>query len=506
MRCLEREPSARPQSARDVLALLDGRATPMPLKPAAPLADAVMVESLAVLPFAYRGPSDDDYLGTGLAEELVDVLGRLRGSRVLAFSATHSLGPLADPIDVANRLAVGHVVAGSVQLRGRDVRITARLLDADGSQRWSERFSGELDDVFELQESMSQRIAEALRLELSTHSHGKLPREAVELYFRARRHILRDGYAEVDGPLADLEECIALAPGFTPAYGLHAAASARSWFTANVMSSNEEAGERARESVRRALLAAPEHPDTHLARGILALQELDHAGASRAFVRALELAPTLALAQSYLGSIQMELGRLDEARRRFRLAADLDPTLMAFAHVNLARLAFFEGDWLGYEKSLEVCRGFADDGPARFLEVRAALWSRDPAALERLGAAVSDRRMHFGLVIDLAKGTLPAEQGEAQLRAFLAGLDNPRFQQLVRQLAIEGLANADPERAMAWLRELVQHPFVDRDWLERCPALVPLRELPGFGELAEIVRDAARHVLRTDLSATRTSL
>ncbi|MEZ4247338.1 MAG: hypothetical protein R3B99_03755 [Polyangiales bacterium] len=114
--------------------------------------------------------------------------------------------------------------------------------------------------------------------------------------------------------------------------------------------------------------------------------------------------------------------------------------------------------------------------------------------------------MHFGLVIDLAKGTLPAEQGEAQLRAFLAGLDNPRFQQLVRQLAIEGLANADPERAMAWLRELVQHPFVDRDWLERCPALVPLRELPGFGELAEIVRDAARHVLRTDLSATRTSL
>ncbi|MCB9630852.1 MAG: hypothetical protein H6721_01675 [Sandaracinus sp.] len=93
-----------------------------------------------------------------------------------------------------------------------------------------------------------------------------------------------------------------------------------------------------------------------------------------------------------------------------------------------------------------------------------------------------------------------------RLRVFLGGLDNPRLLQLVRQLAVEGFAGVDATRAVAWLEELVRLPFVDRDWMERCPALEPLRGVPGFAELAEVVRAASRQVLRADLSATRTSL
>lgn len=508
LRCLERDPANRPQSARDVLELLEGRATPAPMRPAAPLADAVMVESLAVLPFAYRGPADEDYLGTGLAEELVDVLGRLRGIRVLAFSATHALGPLADPIEVAQRLQIGHVVAGSVQLRGRDVRITARLLDADGSQRWSERFEGQLDDVFELQESMSRRIAEALRLELSTHSHGRVPSEAVELYFRARRNMLIDGYSDVIGPLSDLERCIVIAPGFAPAYALHAAASARSWFTANVLSSNANAEAAARSSVARAQIAASEHPDTHLARGILALQELDTAEASRAFVRTLELAPTLALAHLYLGGIQMELGRLDEAKRRLRLASELDPSLAPMTEVSLARMAYFDGDFLAYERPLEAARR-NDEGLARFAEVRAAIWSRSreharALLAERLTHEV--RHRHFDGVLGIAAGSVPVGEGEAMLTSFLATLDNPRFKQLVRQFSVDAFgALGEVELGTRWLDELMSHPFVDRDWLERSPALASLRQTESYRRAVSKVRELSREILRSDLAATRSS-
>jgi len=508
LRCLEREPAARPASARDVLDLLDGRATPAPMRPAAPLADAVMVESLAVLPFAYRGPSEEDYLGTGLAEELVDVLGRLRGIRVLAFSATHALGPLADPIEVAKRLEVGHVVAGSIQLRGRDVRITARLLDGDGSQRWSERFEGQLDDVFELQESMSRRVAEALRLELSTHSHGRVPSEAVELYFRARRHMLVDGYSDVEGPLGDLERCIAIAPTFAPAYALHAAASARSWFTANVLSSSSNAQAAARSSVARALVAAPDHPDTHLARGILALQDLDAGEAARAFVRTLELAPTLALAQLYLGGIQMELGRLDESKRRLKLAAELDPSLTSMTEVSLARMAYFDGDFLAYERHLEATRHY-DEGLARFADVRAALWSRSREhALVVLNAGIGEdrRRRHFDGVLGIAAGIIPPAEGDAMLVEFLSKLDNPRFQQLVRQFTVDAFgALGEEELGVRWLDELMGHPFVDRDWLERSPALASLRATESYRRAVSQVRERSRDILRTDLAATRSS-
>lgn len=508
LRCLEREPANRPADARAVLALLEGRATPGPHRPAAPLADSVVAESLAVLPFVYQGPSDEDYLGTGIAEELVDVLGRLRGIRVLSFSATHRLGPRADPIEVARNLAVQHVVVGNVQLRGRDVRITARLVEADGSQHWSERFAGVVDDLFELQESMSRRIAEALRLELSAHSHGKIPAEAVELYFRARRNILLEGYSDVRGPLEDLERCIALAPGFSPAYGLHAAAAARSWFTANVLAASPEAAQRAERSVARALVAAPDHPDTHLAHGILALQHLDAATAARSFVRALEIAPTLALAQVYLAGIQLELGRTDEGARRYRLAADLDPSLGALAHVALARVAFFAGDWLAYQRHLEACRCCGDDALARFAEVRAALWSRDPAVIEAARASDgADRtRRHFDLLLAIAARSASVERDEAAMEAFVAGLDNPRFQQLVRQLTVEAFGAAgDVARGTRWLDVLVAHPFVDRDWIERCPALVPLHGTESYRQARETVRETARAILRSNLSATRTS-
>ncbi len=503
--CLEREPAARPSSARAVLALLEGRATPPPLQPVAPLVDAMVIESVAVLPFAYRGPAEEEYLGDGVAEELVDVLGRLRGVRVLSFAATHALGSLADPMDVTRRLAVGHVVAGSVQLRGRDVRITARLLDADGSQSWSERFEGHLDDVFELQESMSRRIAEALRLELSTHTMGKVPREVVELYFRARRHMLRDGYVDVASPLRDLARCIELAPGFAPAYALHAAASARSWFTSNVLASNPRAEAEARASVARALGAAANEPDTHLARGILALQELDAIAAARAFVRALELAPTLALAQLYLGALQMEAGHLDEARRRLRLAAELDPTLEAIASVSLARIAFFDGDLSGYRARLEVCRAH-DDGLAFFLEVREALWRADVSMARALRArwTVGDRRRrHFDSALAVLTGELAPDRAEQLFWAALPEIDNPRFRQLVRQFEADAFgAIGDVERGGRVLDELVAHGLIDRDWLERCPALASLRETPSYLRALETTQQLTRQMLRVELAAS----
>ncbi|MBX3250351.1 MAG: protein kinase [Myxococcales bacterium] len=508
-RCLAREPSGRPSSARRVLELLDGGAderkhTTGTRHLAAPLAD--QLESLAVLPFAYRGPADDDYLGTGLAEELVDVLGRIRGLRVLAFSATSALGAQADPTELAPRLGVAHVVSGTVQLRGRDLRITARLVDADGTQRWSDRFSGVVEDLFELQESMSRRIAEALRLELGTHSHGqRLPQEAVERYFRARRRILRDGYAEVDGPLDDLERCIELAPSFGPAYALHAAASARSWFTSTLLRSSTEAGAKAKASVERALEAAPDHPDTYLAQGILALQELEHGRAAASFVRALELAPTLALAQAYLGAVQMEIGHTNEAIRRLTVAADLDPVLIPFAHVLLARIAFFEKDWLGYERHLERCGSFDDGGPRYFVEVRVALWRNDLEALGRLVDAPDLRRSHLQILIDHALGRVSTEDSEQRLKRFLATIDNPRLRQLVRQLTVESFgAMGQVASAERYLEALMSEPFVDIAWLDHCPALACLRERPSFRQAREKIAARAREVLSRDLAATRT--
>ncbi|HJL00673.1 MAG TPA: protein kinase [Polyangiaceae bacterium LLY-WYZ-15_(1-7)] len=502
LRCMARAPADR---FEDVAALQDAlRGGGCELPPPPKLDE----QSLAVLPFGYRGDADSDYLGEALAEELVDVLGRVRGLRMVAFAATIGRGPQAEPRETAAALDVAHVVHGTVQRRGPRVRITVRLVAADGTQRWTERFEGVVEDVFALQEEMSQRIAEALRLELGTVRHAEAPREAIELYFRARRSFLVDGYDEVAGPLGELETCIALAPGFTPAYALHAAASARSWFTSVLRQSHGEAGPAAERSVARALERAPEHPDTHLARGILALQRIDLPEAARALAHAVELAPTLALAHLYLGQLQLEAGQVAQAESRLRAAMSLDPTIAGMAQLHLARIHFWRGDAEGFAAQLEGVRQLSEGSPLQVARVRATAWSGEPrwaeaarADLGQLGPGLA----HLVVLADYALGEHAPAAVDAQVEAFLETVDNARFAAFVRQILVELHTHRDaPERALAHLEKLVEGGLADLDWLLRCPTFAELREHPLFRDAIRQVRVRARSVIDLDVARTAT--
>ncbi|HVI02275.1 MAG TPA: serine/threonine-protein kinase, partial [Enhygromyxa sp.] len=142
--------------------------------------------ALAVLPFRFRGPESERYVAESLSDELIDVLSTMRGLRVSGSGATARFADAADrdPRTIGADLEVDVIVDGTVQLAGKRVRISARLLDvASGFQLWSERYDGALEDVFELQDKMGKRIAEALRLKLEDIAHrGEAPVEAIEAY------------------------------------------------------------------------------------------------------------------------------------------------------------------------------------------------------------------------------------------------------------------------------------------------------------------------------------
>jgi eukaryotic-like serine/threonine-protein kinase len=119
-----------------------------------------------------------------LGEELIDLLSTTRGLRVLGSGATARFADASerDPRTIGVELGVDVIVDGNVQLAGNRIRIAARLLAVDsGFQLWSERYDGALEHVFELQDKMGKRIAEALRLELEDIVHrGDAPAEAIE--------------------------------------------------------------------------------------------------------------------------------------------------------------------------------------------------------------------------------------------------------------------------------------------------------------------------------------
>jgi serine/threonine-protein kinase len=519
LRCIERDPAARPRSAEEVRGLLAqafpetfaasgaprsaraDRASHAHEPPAPPGASRVSALSLpgsltgqralAVLPLRYFGAPDQAYLGDVLTEELVDVLSRTRGLRVLGTGATAKYRDTRDPQQISRELGVRSIVDGTAQCAGDKLRISARLIDAEhgGVQLWSQRYEGSLADVFELQTSIARRVAEELRVELTTLSYGSgLPAEAIELYLTARSRLRGAEYTGVIEAVGLLARSIAIAPDFGPALAAHTYTCVRGWFLSMGTTGAPDWEALARASVEQAKERAPDLAETHYAAGMLAAQYGNFAEAVRSLVRALLIAPTYAAAHEYLGMLECEAGRSESGVKRLLLSAELDPTL-TYGLVYLARHHALSGDHEACEAAFtELARR---RGPEHFTvlfaRIRLAGWRRDKEELTRLLEITKGWTMPARLTAKLCAqahlGQIAADEVERLFAHYLGEVQNPRMITLITQLRIEVHASSGrPEVAMMHLFRAATSVLVDLDWLDRCPLLAELRAMPRFNE------------------------
>lgn len=529
LRCLARAPANRPSSAAAIAAELSACAasatspTMVLRAPAAggappPLGAAQSLEgrpagrstiargrSIAVLPLRYRGPERTDYLGQALAEQVVDALSTTRGLRVVAASACARFENERDPRRVGDELGVEVIVDGSVQVAADRVRITARLVDVpSGTQMWAERFDGSLDDVLALEDTMSRRIAEALRVELTAiDDGGRQPIEVLDLYFRGRRE-LRRFHVIGPGSAMDLfEGALALAPGFKLAIAAHAIAAARGWFARSSFRGGSVEGRRIAEaSVTRALAEAPDLAETHLAAGVFAAQTGDYARAVQSLLRALAVAPTYADAHEYLGSLLCEAGRADRGIGHLRLAAELDPSMLSCL-AGIARHHALRGEWPEHERALAEVAARGGDRTVHKLqiELRAALWRHDGAVAHRAMAAlvstltIPSTIQGLVLVGRYALGEIELEELVAAGEDLPAAGANPRYQTNADQALAEAhAARGQWDLAIEALQRAAASALIDIEWLDRCPLLEPLRVRPEMAAIREAVRARAHTV------------
>jgi len=319
------------------------------------------VPSIAVLPFADLSPEkDQEYFTDGLAEELLNVLSKIRGLRVTSrTSAFHFKGKDVDIPTIAQRLNVATVLEGSVRKSGKRVRITAQLIQvATDSHLWSETYDRELDDIFAMQDDIAQSVVKELRsalmgekrdasasaavkAEVQAAAKGRGENaEAYRLYLHGRffedRHTREDA-AKALGYYRQAVET-------DPEYALAWAGLSRVYSDQAGYSWDRDITEgfgRAREAAERALQLEPDLAEGHVALGqIRRLYDWDWKGADASFRRALELSPGDARAVREAGLLARLLGRADEALALVRRAIVLDP-LSATAHLALARSCFF---------------------------------------------------------------------------------------------------------------------------------------------------------------------
>jgi len=375
-RCLEKEPRARFQTALDVGNDLR-RLTRTQEHSQVARPSARGVTSIAVLPFVNRShDQEDEYFSDGLADELLTMLTKIRGLRVVARSSAFTFkGKDAVTADIGRALNVATVLEGSVRKAGNRVRISVQLVNvADGYHLWSERYDRTLEDIFAVQDDIAQSVVKELRAalwseeaksrattevkaEVAAAARGRgQSAEAHRLYLLARYLIDRGTRADMAKGIEHLKEALQLDPTSALAWAELGGAYSREADVGWVPVA--EGYERAREAVGRALSLEPDLAEAHAQMAWTQMAyDWDWRGAEASYRRALELAPGNALVLRGAGTLADSLCRVEVAIDLYRRASEQDP-LSSTGYHNLGS-ALRSADRLAqaeeaYRKALEL--------------------------------------------------------------------------------------------------------------------------------------------------------
>ncbi|MEO5589383.1 MAG: protein kinase [Gemmatimonadaceae bacterium] len=348
-RALQKDPRDRfPTATAFAEALLSGE-VPTPAT-RSPLASAPKL-SIAVLPIANRSPdSETEFFSDGITEELINALAKVEGLRVVSRTSTFAFKGGSVPVsEIGTRLNVGFVLEASVRRALDRIRVTARLVEvADDSTVWSETYERKLDDVFALQDEITQAIVETIT---ETLELGHLQRpvsiakprslEAYDLYLLGRHHWNKRTKGEMQRALELFREAAELDPSYAPAYSGIADATAllASWQFASPATMYPEAV----AAAKRAIELDPSSADAHASIGFTKLNwDWDWKGAARELRRAIQLNPNHETAHRWLSAFLAGIGKDDEAMPIALRAADLDP-ISVLPLMNLGIIHFLAG-------------------------------------------------------------------------------------------------------------------------------------------------------------------
>jgi adenylate cyclase len=439
--------------------------------------------SVLVLPLLnMSGDPEQEYFSDGVSEDIITDLGRVSALSVISRNTAFSYkGKTVAPGQVAAALGVTHILEGSVRKSGERVRITAQLTDAARDvQVWAERFDRTLDDIFAIQDEISQAIVAALKVKLAPAEKRALEQrstdnvEAYELYLLARQ-FGRLGSERLKPLIVRIcERAVALDPNFGAAWAQLALAMSESAQRGVAGSSYE----RARSVAQKAIDASPELPEAHAAMADVLMRgaEMDFTSAQPFIDAALRLDPDCYDAHLPAGYAAVAGKRWNDAVFHFEAAAAIDPAaarpcgmvaqvyealgdreaLLANARRVIARcepMLAAEPDHsvaLGFMVGALVDLGEADR--ARELTKRAVLFDPDNERLRynlacgmaTLGDAAAACDLLDGIVDKVSAGWLRWMEADN-------GLDNIRDDGRFKAILARGKARfaADPEAAPA---------------------------------------------------------
>ncbi|MBS0383807.1 MAG: adenylate/guanylate cyclase domain-containing protein [Proteobacteria bacterium] len=419
--------------------------------------------SVCVLPFAnMSGEAEQEYFSDGISEDIITDLSKVSALGVIARNTAFQFkGRSVDVPQVARQLRVSHVLEGSVRKAGGRVRITAQLIDgASGEHVWADRYDRDLNDIFALQDEISQAIVGALKLKLlpeekrAIEQRGTTSPEAYKFYLMARQY--RDTGNAGNRRAADLairlcRRAVEIDPNYARAWALLALvlSNTKLYFDVGVEDGLKEA--------EQALALDPGLAEAHAAKARVLNMSARYPEARIEVESALALDPDSYEANREAAMYAAATNDRAAAIKYFERAADLN-----------------ENEYYAAGMAVGFCQAEGDEAGKR----RAA--QRALARVERLLASEPDHgsALSFGITALMALGEV--ERGKEWIeRALLLDPDNVNMRyNLACSLITQVGAFDEGLDVLATIIERVHQGPIN--WMKIDPDMGPVREHPRF--------------------------
>lgn len=497
-RCLAKYPESRYQSAREVQVALETLRSGFEVRSGTYAQKTVDEKGSAVrvlvLPFADRSPAgDNEHLADGLTEEIITDLSNVESMRVISRTSSLRLKDSSDDLArIGEQLNVQFVVEGSVRKAGTKLRVTVNVVDVDtDSPIWGKKYSGEVEDVFDIQEEVSRNIAHALELRLTSVEQYKMADHPItdvrvyECYLRAKQEMLRFSSDALERALEHLRAGAAIDKDNLL---LLSATGEAHWQYINAgLSSDPEHLEKARSVAERILSRDPSSAAAHRLSGLIRFHEGDTEEGLRQLRRAHEEEPNDPHTLMWLSLFTAVSGKPDRARPWVVRLLEIDP-LTPLYRVLPGVLASMQGNLdeasellsKSYTKNLEnpgvrllygqslVMSGKLDDA---FAVLDALIYDMPESPFAEVGAFY-----RFALRGEREQ----AKQAVSEETMVVLGTDLQYSWMLAQCYALI----EDNVSALLWLEKAVDRGFVNYPLLsEKDPLLANLRDEPAFTEL-----------------------
>ncbi len=434
--------------------------------------------AICVLPFAnMSGDPEQEYFSDGISEDIITDLSKVSALWVAARNTSFTFkGKHVDAPQIARQLKVSHLLEGSVRKAGGRVRITAQLIDgATGGHVWAERYDRDLNDIFALQDEISQAIVAALKLKLlpeekkAIEQRGTTDPEAYKLYLMARQYNITGNIGNARRSEAIMRLCrraIEIDPNYARPWAMMASAQINlRFFFGREGDDGLAAAERAIELDGR--------PGGGACREIAGPRQnarLDDA--LRENEIALRLDPESYEVNLAAGQLYYVLRRFDEAIRHFEKAATIVETDFRSAGMLVSchtAIGDKEGARRAARRALERC--------------------------EKIVAAEPDNGSAMGFAVGALAALGEAERAkEWAERALLLDPDNMNLRYNFACSLITDLH--DFEAALDLLGPRFETmPIEVLNWVRTDPDLDPIRDHPRFKAMLEAAEDAPRTAL-----------